>query len=174
MARLFFALWPDAQVRDEIAALARSLPLQPGARLLVPQNLHLTLAFMGEVDGQTQEDLKQQASAIQASAMSFSLDNLEKWQKPRIACLLPSEYPPALETLANNLAGIARAAGISMDERPYRPHVTLARKVSRAMPERSVQAIRWDATEFRLVESVSTDKGVKYESRASWPLKIMR
>ena len=174
MARLFFAIWPPGDVRDRVAELARSLPLQPGARLLVPQNLHLTLAFLGEVDEQTCESLKQGASLIEAVEVTFKLDNLEKWQKPRIACLLPSEYPAALGALAQRLVELARASGISMQDRPYRPHVTLARKVSRAMPEHPVTPISWKAEEFRLVESISTENGVKYESRARWPLKIVR
>ncbi len=174
MARLFFAIWPPDDVRDQVAQLAMSLPLQQGARLLVPQNLHLTLAFLGEVDEQTAQTLEQEASSIEAEEVSFALDNLEKWQKPRIACLVPSEYPAALGALAERLVELARALDINMQDRPYRPHVTLARKVSRAMPEHPVTPIRWKADEFRLVESISTENGVKYESRARWPMKIMR
>ena len=60
-----------------------------------------------------------------------------------------------------------------MDERPYRPHVTLARKVRAAYEEVEFEPISWDVREFGLVESTSTVEGVKYQVKLRWPLKIM-
>lgn len=173
MARLFFALWPDERVRNEITDLAHSLPLQPTARLLVPENLHLTLAFLGNVDDPTRLELERGAASIEAAAFSLCLDSLDRWNKPKIACLLPSMFPDQLAGLADGLTGLSRACGVSMEERAYRPHMTLARKVTQALPEMKPGPIHWDVRAFSLMESRSTKQGVKYESRASWPLKIM-
>jgi 2'-5' RNA ligase len=47
--RVFFALWPDDEVASHLAALAQHLVTTPGARATPPQNLHLTLLFVGAV-----------------------------------------------------------------------------------------------------------------------------
>jgi 2'-5' RNA ligase len=46
--RIFFALWPDAEVMSHLAALGHSLA-SPGSRPMRPHSLHLTLAFLGSV-----------------------------------------------------------------------------------------------------------------------------
>ncbi|MDH5265059.1 MAG: RNA 2',3'-cyclic phosphodiesterase, partial [Betaproteobacteria bacterium] len=50
MARLFFALWPDAAARAALADLARATANRYGGRAVPAANLHLTLVFLGEVD----------------------------------------------------------------------------------------------------------------------------
>ncbi len=49
MPRLFFALWPDPPTRTALAMLVDGLPLV-GGRRVPAENLHLTLAFLGNVD----------------------------------------------------------------------------------------------------------------------------
>ncbi|WP_287719822.1 2'-5' RNA ligase family protein [Nitrosomonas sp.] len=48
--RLFFALWPQEEARKQLARLARRIADQCAGRCVRPENLHLTLAFIGEVD----------------------------------------------------------------------------------------------------------------------------
>ena len=118
MARLFFALWPDQAVRDEIVARTRDLALQEGARRLVPENLHLTLVFLGNVDAQTRRLLEQGAALIENPAFSLRLEQLGFWKKPRIACFLPGDCPEALASLVRRLARLSRDCGVELDERP--------------------------------------------------------
>lgn len=174
MARLFFALWPEPAVCDEIVAVTRGLALQEGARRLVPANLHLTLVFLGNVEAHTRDKLQQGAATVEATAFSLCLERLEFWKKPRIVCFLPTDCPEALTRLAGQLARLSRDCGLQLDERPYRPHMTLARKVTQALPDFAPRPVHWQPREFHLVESQSTEQGVKYTSRARWPLKIMR
>jgi hypothetical protein len=47
--RVFFALWPDADVRDQLAGLARAAAERAHGRAPPPENLHMTLVFVGEV-----------------------------------------------------------------------------------------------------------------------------
>ena len=170
--RLFFALWPGAEQRQALAGLAQSLPLE-NARLLAPANTHLTLAFLGEVNDELYPRIAAAAENIHCGPFSLYLDRLGWWQKPKIAWVGPSSYPKDLPQLAGELHGLARNCGLRMDERPYRPHVTLARKVRAAYEEVEFTPIGWDLSEFCLVESTSTAGGVKYEVKLRWPLKIM-
>ena len=48
-ARVFFALWPDADARVALAALAREIAARTKGRAPPAANLHMTLAFIGEV-----------------------------------------------------------------------------------------------------------------------------
>ena len=172
MPRLFFGLWPDAEVRTQIQHFASSLSL-PNSRFLPENNTHVTLAFLGNVDSATTTALIDAAGEIQMQPFSLVLDSLVWWQKPKIACLIPSTYPERLPALANRIQALSVICGVRMEERPYRPHLTLARKVTAPLPEISPQPISWNIKEFCLLESVTAGSGVKYQVKVSWPLKIM-
>ena len=60
--------------------------------------------------------------------------------------------------------------GIEIEKRPYRPHVTVARKAKLPLST-DIEAIDWSATEFVLVESISTAQGVRYNVLKRWPLR---
>jgi RNA 2',3'-cyclic 3'-phosphodiesterase len=173
VARLFFALWPDLPVRDEVEQFARQLPLVSG-RLVPTSNTHITLAFLGNVDEQTTAGLIKKANHIEMNSFSLTLDQLGWWKKPKIAWLAPTRYPQVLPELAAELRKIARNSGVSLDERPYRPHLTLARKIKSPLLGAPARSIFWNINEFCLVESKSEEMGVKYEVKQSWPLKFMR
>ena len=172
MARLFFALWPDARVRGDIEAVARDLPLQE-ARRVAASNTHLTLAFLGEVDAAICAALVDATDRLSCLPFALRLDRLGWWPKPKIAWLAPSTCPDELLQLAVALQELARDCGLSLDERPYRPHVTLARQVRAAPPPSAIEPIAWNIKEFCLLASATRDCRVAYQVKRSWPLKFM-
>jgi RNA 2',3'-cyclic 3'-phosphodiesterase len=172
VVRLFFALWPDQQVRTEIQSFASQLSLGT-ARLVASRNTHITLAFLGNVDEETTTAINRGANSVCMKSFSLTLDRLGWWKKPKIAWLAPTDYPPELPQLASELARLAKGCGVNLDERPYRPHLTLVRKLAQPLADCHVQPIFWNIKEFCLVESNSTEEGVKYQVKESWPLKIM-
>jgi RNA 2',3'-cyclic 3'-phosphodiesterase len=172
VVRLFFALWPDQQVRTEIQSFASQLSLGT-ARLVASRNTHITLAFLGNVDEETTTAINRGANSVCMKSFSLTLDRLGWWKKPKIAWLAPTDYPPELPQLASELARLAKGCGVNLDERPYRPHLTLVRKLAQPLAGCHVQPIFWNIKEFCLVESNSTEEGVKYQVKESWPLKIM-
>jgi len=173
MARLFFGLRPDDHVRRAIQAFARTLPPGASGRLVAEKNTHITLAFLGSVDAPTGDCVRSAAASVRAAPFSLCLDTLGWWQKPRVAFLAPSSLPDELSRLAASLQGLCRDCGVAMPDRPYRPHLTLARKVNQRPPDLPVPPIRWDIREFCLLESSTRPEGVEYQVRAGWPLKIM-
>ncbi|MGR9053890.1 MAG: RNA 2',3'-cyclic phosphodiesterase [Gammaproteobacteria bacterium] len=166
MKRLFFALWPDDAIRESCKNLVRELALKEG-RAVYLRNLHVTLAFLGNVDTKTEISLTEEAGKITAPNMNIVFDKLEFWRKPGILCLSASQADAATESLAGALLEIAVRLNIPVDTRPFVPHVTLFRKVKRPL-QREIEPIVWQADTFCLVQSQSILNEVEYEIVQSW------
>lgn len=171
--RLFFALWPSEQERAAALEQMKSLRLGVKARWVQPDNLHVTLAFLGEVDnGRLLEVLKIGASC-EAQPFEFSLAKLEYWRKPQVLCLTCPNPPLALSQLAVDLAQKLRTSGFDLESRPYRPHLTLARKALPLGGNTPMTApLRWQADRFVLVESSTGSRGPLYQVLQTWPLSV--
>ncbi len=150
--RLFFALWPAPELAQALTAWQAALPRHGGRR--VPQhNLHLTLAFAGDVDAAMAACLQQGAEAVTAPAVALTLDRMDRFGP--LLWIGPSQTPPPLAALAEQLAALLTRCGLTPDPRPYRPHVTLIRHAHRAptqLPE--PPALPWHADHFCLAESL--------------------
>ena len=100
----------------------------PGARWIDPENYHLTLRFIGDVDGAVARDFIQSLGMIEASPFELKLDGLGSFggNKPRAiwAAIAPS---PALESLQRATERAARESGLPPEPRNFKPHITLAR-----------------------------------------------
>lgn len=169
--RLFFALWPEAAARDALAGVIESLKPQLPARWIRPQNLHVTLAFLGDVEAERLTDLDAAADQVRSPGFELALDTIEYWRKPQILCLSPSAPQPVLETLAADLASQLRAADFKLEARPYRAHLSLARDAAGLPAEtRLPHPIRWQAKAFVLAESVKDRHGSAYRICKAWPL----
>ncbi len=169
--RLFFALWPEDSCRTALAAAMRHVQEKIPARWIKPENLHITLAFLGNVDAGQRGRLASLAGDIQAQAGEFLLDRIEHWRKPQVLCLTPSTAAPMLDQLAADLTIRLKDAGYQLDQRPFRAHLTLARKAT-SLPEgiRLERPIVWQSTAFVLVESTRNGQGSDYTVLESWPL----
>ena len=170
MARLFFAVWPDAPAAGRLGALAQSLPAEVGGRAVPQANIHLTLAFLGELGVERAADAAQVAAAVAAEAAAFAmrLDELGAFRKARVAWAGASRAPAALLALQSALEAGLRARGFVLEERPFRAHVTLARKTERVLAPRPITPIEWQATRIALVHSVP---GGRYEDVGGWLLR---
>ena len=142
-----------------------------GARTMTaqrPDQWHTTLVFIGYVDGVVVETVEELAASVSCAPFVLSLDRLDHWRKPRIACLTASATPPALQRLVAELEAALDAAGVPYDRRPYRPHLTLARKVARLERKGPIAPLEWPVTDFALVESISSSAGSRYEPLACY------
>jgi 2'-5' RNA ligase len=171
LQRLFFALWPSRELGTTLAGLARRHS-PSAARRLPAADLHITLAFVGAVDAATRACLEQAATKLRGEAFDLSLDRIGAWPGPRILWLAPSAPPPALLQLARDLQQALRSCGYQPEARPYRPHVTLARKLAGEPPATAVPPLHWPVRDFVLAESLSGPAGLGYRVLARWPLGI--
>lgn len=141
--RLFLALWPDESMRDAMAAWQQAWQWPPGATLVPRERLHLTLHFIGNVPAARLPAL---VSGLRVPFEPVQLRFREGQVWPGgIAVLRPDATPDALAQLHARLAQALVALGLPVEERPFRAHVTLARKAARATPPPASTSLQWRA-----------------------------
>lgn len=163
--RLFFALWPDEPMRDTLAGATRKAVRGSGGRPVPPSNLHLTLAFLGPVPESRIAELADLARSVQLpipGGIEVRLDRLEHWPGPRVLCAAPSEPPTGVVTLAQALQRQLSVGGFSPDIKPFRAHVTVARKVTHPSRSMSMRPVSWRFGAFALIESRTLESGPVY------------
>ncbi len=124
--RLFIAVeLPD----DLKIALARQRVDIPGARWVPAAQIHLTLAFLGEVEEADVEQLTVQLSAFRVPGFELRFSGtgcFPNRHRPRVLWI-GMEPEPLLKDLASRVRAAVLACGIPQEEHPFSPHVTLAR-----------------------------------------------
>jgi 2'-5' RNA ligase len=156
-------LWPDATVRASI--LARRDALGPISRRRVPDhNLHLTLLFLGNQPAERLDEIQSVADSISIHSFSLVLDRFGWFSRARVAWL-GGEAPGAARELVARLSGAMTEIGLRFDQRPFRPHVTLFRKVDRRPDFPKIRPLRWPIENFSLIESIP---GRPYHVLRTW------
>jgi 2'-5' RNA ligase len=133
-------------------------------------NLHLTLAFIGNVAAEQLACMRAAAAGVVAEPFELQLDRFGYWKRPRIAWLGCEQTPDALSELVASLNIALGDCGYQPESRPFQGHVTLVRKAQGGEPPADFAALSWPVTDFCLVESVGGPDGVNYEVIARWPL----
>lgn len=149
--RLFFALWPTDEERSALARWRDRLPDLRG-RLVPAGNLHMTLAFAGNVDSETRDCLERRAAAVRGEACVLDMDRLGRFSRG-LLWVGPRTCPAPLAELAQSLARVLQDCGLRPDPRPFHPHVTLARGTRNPLPEMSPPGGVWRLDAFCLVRS---------------------
>jgi len=165
--RLFFALWPDDKTRKAIASVVKQASQHHRGNSIRTDNLHLTLAFLGNVNLMQRECVEALAESMSITPFSLCLDHLGVFPRPKVLWLGVKEKPDALKQLATRLGKGARDCGIKLDGKGFNPHVTLMRKVSK-LNEFQVEPIYWNVDQFCLVQSISHPEGVEYQVVKRW------
>jgi 2'-5' RNA ligase len=166
--RLFFALWPDEGVRAQFAHWARELHAACGGRLVRTENVHLTVAFLGNVEDARVAEVERAAGEVAPCVGSLILDQPGYWKHNRIAWAGASAVPAEIEACVAELRSALARSHIGFDAKGFVPHVTLLRdaREPRAMP--APDPIEWRLDGFALVQSVTPPQGSRYEIRKSW------
>jgi 2'-5' RNA ligase len=176
--RLFFALQPAPAQNLELVDRAAPLVTQLQAQRVPPANLHATLCFIGAVPQERLAALLDAVTPVRGRDATLDFEALEYWAKPKILCATAPETAgsaPARE-LAQRLAEAVTAAGFVPDAKPFRAHLTLARKVAAGRaaecewPRELSPPIRVHCDHFVLMQSQRAESGSLYSVVASWPL----
>lgn len=168
--RVFFALWPEDATRRAVLETAAPLLRPSGGRAVNPENLHLTLRFIGNADGGAMARLRRGAERVRGKPFSFELDRCGFWPDPAVLWLGCSRTPPELLRLVVNLNTELGSEGFLVETRPFRPHVTLARHASRAPEAGNIMPTSWPVESFSLVASETLEDGARYRILDSWRL----
>jgi RNA 2',3'-cyclic 3'-phosphodiesterase len=172
LIKVFFALWPTAAERDQLAAWRAPLQQLCGGRAIRSETLHNTLVFVGQVAQADLEALRLAALAVDVEAFEMCMDGAHCWNHNHIVYAAPSHVPQPLRQLVDALELNLDRRGLEFDRRAYRPHITLLRnahcpdKPLLAMPQ-----VVWRCRDFVLVQSVQDGAGAHYRELARFPLR---
>ncbi|MDH5229885.1 MAG: RNA 2',3'-cyclic phosphodiesterase [Gammaproteobacteria bacterium] len=169
--RLFFALWPEEHVRQQLINYAQRLQSINSGRCVDADNIHLTLRYIGMFSVKKIPALEVFCEKIQSDSFVLQLQSVGLWSKPQVTWVAPMLIPPALTCLQQQLDQVCQAQGVAADPQPYQPHVTLIRKSKKLADDSPrLELLDWPVSSFVLVESRSTQRGVSYEVLREWEL----
>ncbi len=178
MIRLFIAVPLPEKIRSSLHAMGRSLP---GARPVPPEQIHITLRFIGEVEGSIFRDIKENLSTILAPAFSLVIQGVGHFPprgKPRViwAGLHPTDN---LRILKRKIDSNLQQCGIAVEKRKFSPHVSLARlktcpikRVTEFLAGNSfLTSEELQITSFNLYSSKLVQKGAIHTLEQNYPLQ---
>ena len=174
--RLFIALRPGPASRTALIAMMGGVA---GARWQNDDQLHLTLAFLDEVDEGQAQALAAALSAISSPPIDLTLAGTGEFDRKGVVHSLWVGARPAdaLSALAAKVTQAARRAGLSPEARAFVPHVTIARLNRGCGSTAPFHAANGDCSigpervdHFALVESVMGSGGSQYFALSRYPL----
>lgn len=177
MYRLFVSVDVPDDVKQVLARLAGDVP---GARWLEPDEIHLTVRFIGEVDGLVFDDVLSALDGVRLAPFTLVLRGVGHFPprgEPRVLWA-GVERSDALRALHDRVESAAVRAGVEPERRKFSPHVTLARL--RGTPARAVGSFvamnglfrsePFVVDAFHLYSSSLSAKRAVHRVEASYPL----
>lgn len=187
--RLFVALDPPEPVRRRIGAMQSELRRAAGRhadeiRWVPPENVHLTLQFLGAVPEERLEALRGAIAQAAARSRPLSLEvrgagGFPSARRPRVLWVGLAGELPELASLAADLGRHLAPLGYPAEDRPLTPHLTLGRaREGRGAPgfggalaqARGQDALAWRADALVLYRSHLAPAGARYEALQRFPL----
>lgn len=179
--RLFVAVAPPPAALDHLARALAEARGSPSAgdplRWIPPERWHLTLVFLGEVADDRADRLAAAIAPVAAARPPLALSLRGSGAFPGVLWIGLAGDLADLDGLARAARRAVRAAGVAVERRPYRPHLTVAR--SRQPAAAALHATRdrlgayagpvFSADALRLVRSYPGPQP-RYEQVAAWPL----
>jgi 2'-5' RNA ligase len=124
MPRLFTAVEIPADIGQSLALLRGGLP---GARWVEPENYHVSLRFIGDIDDALAREIAAMLGQVKRPRFALRIDGLDSFggNRPRVVVAAISAVPELVDLQADH-ERLMQRVGLE-PERKYRPHVTLAR-----------------------------------------------
>ena len=176
MLRLFFALQPSAELGVSLLATASPLMTDLQTQRVPLGNLHSTLSFVGAVAPEKLDALCAAAASVRGKPCDLVFDTFEYWEKPRVLVAGASRESEEANALSIALRDAAIAAGFAPDIKPFRAHLTLARKISAEAAEKFSWPLKISpgfvvrCEKFALMESRRTEEASIYSVVDEWHL----
>ena len=176
MPRLFTALEVPRDAALSLSLLRGGIP---GARWIDVENYHLTLRFIGDVDGHLADEIAQGLDRVYRPSFDLQLSGVDAFGSRKPHAIYAAARPsPQLTALQAEIDRICTRAGAPSDQRKFVPHVTLARlrnaddgEVARYLSGRgNFSALPFRVSRFVLMSSRDSVGGGPYVVEEAWPL----
>jgi len=169
MKRLFLALEvPDFE--KCAITLWREQALPDLSAPVITDNLHLTLCFLGNTELEIEQELIAKLNHLKSKKVHLSFTEIGYFKKPKVLYLKPQKTPHTLLNLVHNINEMVNNSEVVLTELEYKPHISVARKVSQYPSIVDSPNIRIQFTDIVLYHSQSTNNGVRYKKLRSWSL----
>lgn len=131
----------------------------------------MTLVFLGKVDTDHIPCIRKVAASITVQPFTLELSEVHHWKRPRVLWCGPDHIPLQLSKLVNDLQQGLIACGFEPEERDYKPHVTLMRKVKDVQRMQPLdRPVKWKPREFVLAGSHFGAKPPRYSIMNRWSI----
>lgn len=175
MHRLFVGIRPPAPVRAQLLDIMGGVP---NARWQNDEQLHVTVRFVGQVDGHLAEDLAVALGGVRQAPFDVGIDGVGVFERRGRGTIWAGVTSHAdLAALHKKVDQICRRVGIAPDGRAYHPHLTLARFGREVGPiepflqlHAGLNSLPFRVEDIRLYESHLGPEGATYEAVAKYPL----
>ncbi len=136
--RAFVAIFPPSEVRREALAWARRWPLDDRVRWTRPENVHLTLKFLGDVQAETLDSIRAALGEVCARHAPFDaalaeLGAFPSARRTKTLWIGVGKGSDRLRSLAADVDDALAPLGFEREKRPYVPHLTLGRTRGRPL-----------------------------------------
>jgi 2'-5' RNA ligase len=162
--RLFIGLMANVAAQGAISQYQLLCNWPSTARLTDPGRLHITLAFLGNLNDTEEARLSSSLVNVPMTPLYLKLTRAEMFSKG--TAVLRVEENRDLEHLQGDIAALVQSLRSPIDSRPWLPHVTIAREAVGCVLPTEPLAIEWDSLQFSLVWSKPTGG---YDVLQSWP-----
>jgi RNA 2',3'-cyclic 3'-phosphodiesterase len=159
--RLFFALWPPLGAAEVLRAWARRVRRTIGGSVVRARNIHLTLAFLGDVDEARVPELRR--FQVWGERHALPIERTGYWLRNRILWVGPETVPTPAVVLVDRLRGMLAARNFRSESAAFAAHVTLLRKAGEPEDLPPLPELDWPVEEFVLVQSLLSAEGSRYE-----------
>ena len=166
--RVFFALWPEPEIQAALARYGRELQRGVGGKRTRQESIHLTLAFLGDVDLDRMDDVRGVGARVEFRPFAFAVDTAGCWGHNGVAWLGPRVMPEPLLSLVGSLRGALSPTGFRVEQRPYAAHVTVVRKARCRPIDLTLAPVEWRVNDFVLVRSELNAGGSRYTVIGRW------
>ncbi|MCX8957782.1 RNA 2',3'-cyclic phosphodiesterase [Erwinia psidii] len=171
--RLFFGISLPEESKKSIVKWRSDTFTKEAGRPVAAANLHLTLAFLGDISLEKSLALQQLAARVKQPGFTLALDDAGHWPRSGVVWLGPKRSPRGLLQLAEMLRSQAARCGCYQSPTPFHPHVTLLRNATRpvALPPPN---FHWPfhVERFALFMSVFCRGRTAYQRLAEWDLEL--
>ncbi|MDF1683408.1 MAG: RNA 2',3'-cyclic phosphodiesterase [Legionellaceae bacterium] len=170
----FFTLMPDPATASALYQRARVFTEHTSCQPTPPENLHLTLAYLGRLHTAELNNLTNLKSPCPIAPFELIISDVKHWSEINISYLAPSLSSEPLEKLHAFLNQHIVQQGLKPERRAFVPHITITRDDSHGLKSHKIKPVPWFIHELCLVQSPprAPQASSDYTIIQRWPMKL--